>query len=173
MNLWWQTILLFLPAGVANATPVVANHLPLIRKWKTPLDFGRQWHGKRLLGNNKRWRGLVTGAFLAGLTALLLASFVSPSWSLARVFVVGACLGFGALLGDALESCFKRQRGIAAGKPWFPFDQLDYILGGLVVARIFYRISWQQAAIIVAVYFGLHLLVAYLAYKIGWKDTPI
>ena len=36
---------------------------------------------------------------------------------------------FGALLGDIIESFFKRRIGKKRGEDWIPFDQIDFILG--------------------------------------------
>jgi len=38
---------------------------------------------------------------------------------------------FGALMGDIIESFFKRRVGRTRGQDWIPFDQLDFILGVL------------------------------------------
>lgn len=170
---WWVAILFFLPAGIANATPPVANKIPLLKDWRTPLDFGFSAGGKRLLGKNKTWRGLITGSILAGFSALLLSPIVDYGSSWLATFGIGFCLGFGALVGDALESIIKRQRGVPAGHRWFPFDQIDYIIGGLVAASFFIDLTWDVIAIIFVAFFGLHLLFAYIAYLLGFKDKPI
>lgn len=172
MNDVVAAILFFLPAGVANAAPVVANKIPLLNKWETPVDFGKSWRGKRLLGPNKRWRGLATGTVLAGLTALLIAVITREPVTLA-VFLLGAVMGFGALVGDAVESFFKRQHGVAAGKSWFPFDQTDYIIGGLVFVYPFTLLPITSMLLIFVLFFGLHLVFAYIGYMLGLKDKPI
>ncbi len=173
MHDWLMAILFFLPAGVANATPVVANRIPLINKWVTPMDFGLSWRGKRLLGSNKTWRGVVTGTCLAGLTGLLLYPLTNTTETRWEIVGLSLLMGFGALLGDAFESFLKRQRGVPAGHSWFPFDQIDYIIGGLLVILPFSEISLRTAGVIFVTYFALHLIIAYSAYKLGLKDKPI
>jgi len=42
-----------------------------------------------------------------------------------------ASICFGALIGDIVESFFKRRIGKVRGQDWIPFDQLDFILGAL------------------------------------------
>jgi len=49
-----------------------------------------------------------------------------------RVFLFGAIVGFMALVGDAVKSYFKRRRGKEGGAPWFPFDQLDFVVFGVL-----------------------------------------
>jgi CDP-2,3-bis-(O-geranylgeranyl)-sn-glycerol synthase len=173
MNHWLTALLFFLPAGVANATPVLANRIPVLKSWKTPMDLGFSWHGKRLLGNNKTWRGLLTASLIAGLTAILLSPIVDYDRSLVVTFGFGFLMGFGALFGDAVESFIKRQRGIPSGDSWFPFDQIDYIIGGLIFLAPVAKLSAQEITLIFVVYFTLHLLVAYAAFLLGLKDRPI
>jgi CDP-2,3-bis-(O-geranylgeranyl)-sn-glycerol synthase len=173
MNGWIQAFLFFLPAGVANATPVLANRIPGVKNWKMPMDFGKSWHGKRLLGPNKTWRGVFTGSLIGGLTGVLIFAAIDNGRSLAVSFLLSLVMGFGALLGDAVESSIKRRRGHAAGQSWFPFDQIDYIIGGLVAVYFFTSLAWEEVAQIIVLFFGLHLLTAYLAYLVGLKDKPI
>lgn len=173
MNDWLSAFLFFLPAAIANASPVIANKVPLLNKWLTPLDFGKSWRGKRLLGANKSWRGLVTGTVFGGLTALLVGALTSVSDPNLTTFLLGAVIGFGALFGDAIESFFKRQRGIGSGRSWFPFDQIDYIIGGLVFVYPFTRLPLTTMGMIFVMFFGLHLVGAYTGYITGLKDKPI
>jgi CDP-2,3-bis-(O-geranylgeranyl)-sn-glycerol synthase len=173
MNDWWQAFLFFLPAGVANATPVLANRIPLLNRWRTAMDLGWSWRGRRLVGNNKTWRGFVAGTACAGLTAVLIYPLSNFSDRLLETLVIGLVLGAGALLGDAVESFAKRQLGITAGHSWFPFDQLDYIVGGLLLAWPLVHLDWTMVLMVLVLFFGLHLLVAYLAYLLGLKDKPI
>lgn len=154
-------------------SPVLINKVPIINKWNTPLDFGMNFRGKRILGDNKRLRGLVFGIFLGGLTGLVVGVLNQNTVGTLHPFWAGCVLGAGALLGDAIESFFKRQRGVAPGKPWFPFDQIDYIIGGLLAIYVFMQPQIWVMVTIFVVYFGLHLLLAYIGYLLGLKKTPI
>jgi len=166
-------VLFFLPAGIANTAPVFANRIPLWNRWNTPVDFGKSWRDIRITGDNKTWRGIVSGTVLAGISAVVIAWLVPEVIVNDKVFLTGLLLGFGALFGDATESFVKRQRGIKPGNSWFPWDQIDYIVGGLLfVLPIAPLPLWAIITIFIA-YFPLHLLVAYLAYKLGLKSTPI
>lgn len=182
MDTIWFAIWFFLPAGVANATPVFANKIPLLNRWKTPLDFGRSYRGKRIFGANKTWRGLVFGSFIGALTGILIATVYPPSASAvgiapllpkASMALLGGLLGLGALSGDAIESFFKRQKGVAAGKSWFPFDQIDYIIGGLLLSSIVVQLSITEYIVVALTWFVLHVVSAYIGYLLKLKDTPI
>ena len=174
--IWLEAIWLFLPAGIANMAPVLINKVPLINRWNTPMDFGAKWRGVRIFGPHKTWRGLVSGVvFASGFAAAQYATFGSLAASLSEAMILGALLGFGALLGDAVASFFKRQRGIPSGKPWIPFDQTDYIIGGLVLGYPLLAdiLSPAFVLIILVAYTGLHFLVSYIGYQLGLKPRPV
>jgi CDP-2,3-bis-(O-geranylgeranyl)-sn-glycerol synthase len=173
MNDYLAALLFFLPAGIANMSPVIINKVPYLNRWNTPLDFGKSFHGQRIFGDNKRLRGVVLGTLIGGLTGLLVGSLNHNTVGTISPFWAGCILGAGALLGDAVESFAKRQRGVKPGQPWFPFDQIDYIIGGLLAIYIFMQPQLWVMLTIFIVYFGLHLLLAYIGFLLGFKKTPI
>lgn len=171
-----EAFLFFLPGGIANMTPVLTNKIPFLNKWNTPIDFGKSHNGQRILGDNKRWRGLVWGAVVAGISAVLLESILPsrlPFNSVNQALYGGLAMGLGALVGDATESYFKRLKGFKPGQSWFPFDQIDYIIGGLIFVYPFINLTSQTMLVILILYFGLHLLSAYTGYLLKLKDQPI
>lgn len=150
-----EVLWLFLPAILANIAPVLAaygNYLPSLNR---PLDFGLFLSGRRLLGDHKTWRGLLLGVLTGAATGYLqyvslkiglvksILIFPSPA---ATAFIYGACLGLGALLGDAVKSFFKRRLNIASGSAWLPWDQIDLVCGALAAAVWFVRLSLAQVA---------------------------
>lgn len=174
----------FLPAGIANTAPVLANHLTFLKKFDTPLDFGKTWRGKRILGANKTWRGLLFGIIVAILVVWLQQFFYSGSswireisqdvnYSTINPVILGLLFGAGALLGDALESFFKRQLAIKPGESWFPLDQSDYIIGGILASSLVIPLSLQQYVVVFIIWFCLHLLSVYIGYMLGVRDKPI
>ena len=173
MHGWLDAFLYFLPAGFANMAPLFANKIPGLNKWQTPMDFGKSYKGVRIFGQNKSFRGLACGIVLAGLAAYVIYQFSSPAYNVTTYVVGGALMGLGALLGDAVESFFKRRAGIKPGNAWFPFDQLDYIIGGLLVSYPVLTPSASTILRVIALYFGLHLLVSYIGYLLGFKEKPI
>lgn len=166
-------ILFFLPAGLANMTPIFASRMPWLKHWNTPIDFGYKLNGKPLFGLNKTWRGLIFGTLIGALSAVIIGELNQNVIGPAPQYVIGGLLGFGALAGDALESMLKRQLNIAPGSSWFPFDQIDYIIGGLLAVSLVATVPGWVIATIFAVYFVMHLVVSYIAFKLGYKDQPI
>lgn len=182
MNATLFTLLFFLPAGIANITPIIANVIPGLKRWKTPMDFGKSVNGKRLLGDNKTWRGLVTGTLAAGFAALVIYTIYpytldnlqfEASTPQLTVFIIGLIMGFGALLGDAVESFFKRRIGVEAGSSWFPFDQIDFIIGALVATSVVFTLQPQEYIFITSTYLILHVIVSYIGYLLKLKSKPI
>ena len=166
-----QTILFalwfFWPAGSANSAPILANNVPYLKKHNTPLDFGKSFRGKRIFGDHKTWRGLGAGVLngaIIGFVQWILASNISwiadltdkIDYTNPNVIIFGAVLGFGALAGDAIKSFFKRQVGKKSGESWFPFDQTDYIIGGLLVSLPFVTLEFTTYIVIILVYALLH-----------------
>lgn len=173
MNDITEALWLFIPAGVANITPVVANFVPGLRLWKTPIDINKSYRGKRLLGNNKTWRGVVIGVLMAGLTGYV-QHRLYPDLMPAFIQVLFAMsIGFGALYGDAVESFFKRQHNVESGESWFPYDQLDFIIGGLIASVPYGFFGLAGSLAILVCYFGLHLSIVFVFYHLGIRDRPI
>lgn len=172
-NDYLAAVLFFLPAGLANMTPVIVNMVPALTRWNTPMDFGKTWRGKPIFGSNKTWRGLVAGTLVGGISAALIGWLNPNVLGPYNQFIAGLLLGFGALAGDAIESFFKRQYGIAPGKTWFPFDQIDYIIGGLLAVWIVAPLQLWVISTIIFVYFVLHLVTVYVFFKLGIRSQPI
>jgi CDP-2,3-bis-(O-geranylgeranyl)-sn-glycerol synthase len=130
-----QVLWLFVPAYLANMSPVlVQGWLPRLA---TPIDGGRCFRGKRILGDHKTWRGLlagvVVGTVVYELQRLAHAAGFAPSLALLDYaddpLLPGLLMGLGTGVGDAVKSFFKRRVGIAPGASWPVFDQLDFMAG--------------------------------------------
>ncbi len=174
MNQTLFAILFFLPAGLANIAPILAKKIPVIKNWDRPIDMGIKVRGKRLLGKNKTWRGIITGMIAGGLEAMIVYPFLGDQLSSSTEhFIIGAIIGFGALLGDAVESFFKRQKGIKSGSSWLLFDQLDYVFGAIIFSLLFVNLRLVDYLAVIAFYFVGHLVMTYIGYHLKLKDKPI
>ena len=132
-----QALWLILPAYIANASALLVGG-------GTPIDFGKKCKdGRRILGDGKTWRGLLTGAFVGMTGGFGLSVVAKLGASIDFPIVISDFSGFpfmipiifsicfGALMGDIIESFAKRRIGKKRGEDWIPFDQLDFILGAL------------------------------------------
>jgi CDP-2,3-bis-(O-geranylgeranyl)-sn-glycerol synthase len=172
-----------IPAAVANVVPILSAAAPGLRHLNAPIDAGIQFRGRSLLGHHKTWRGLISGviagALVFWLQQILVRHYTSgpaDAGDLGYMYgypYLGALLGFGALAGDAIKSFFKRQRGIDSGKSWLPFDQLDYIIGAVLISLPFVTLTVWQYVWIFVIWFVMHLVMSYVGYLLHLKDSPI
>jgi CDP-2,3-bis-(O-geranylgeranyl)-sn-glycerol synthase len=174
----------FLPAGIANVTPIFVAQIPSLKRYDAPLDFGKEYRGKRIFGSHKTWRGLLAGIIFGTLTLWLQQIAVQHSgwlqeWT-ARVdyatlptLMLGPLFAIGALGGDAVESFFKRQRGIPPGDGWFPFDQTDYIIGSSITSIPFVSLTISQYIVLILLWLAIHVVSSALGYLMGVKERPI
>ena len=173
----------FLAAGLANAAPIFAAKIPYLRTWSFPLDCYATFRGKRIFGSHKTLRGLFSGVLIGTLTVYLqvllyeqvplVRTFVLIDYASINPILLGLLTSVGALAGDALKSFFKRQLGIAPGKSWFPFDQLDYIFGGICFTSFYVRLTLPQYVVLCIVWFLLHPLSTCIGYVLKLKESPI
>jgi CDP-2,3-bis-(O-geranylgeranyl)-sn-glycerol synthase len=173
-----------LPAYLSNVSALVFGG-------GRPIDGGLTLKdGKRLLGNGKTWRGLIIGSLVGigigiiqGLTSIYIVqafeiySPLSMFYYLILPFgiiegaIFGFCLGTGALLGDICGSFIKRRLNIQRGKPAIFLDQLDFVIGALVLGSIVFVIPLNLIIIIIILTFFLHILTNIIAYLLGIKDV--
>jgi CDP-2,3-bis-(O-geranylgeranyl)-sn-glycerol synthase len=143
-----QTIWFFLPAGFANMFASLSKRINFLNY---PIN-------KKLFGSNKTYRG-----FLFGVLAAIIICFIQfllypytktiAITNYSNFILIGFLLGFGALLGDLIESFFKRRIKIKPGKSWPIFDQLDWIIGAIILSSLYIRLSATH--IIIAIIFAI------------------
>jgi|Deesub1362A_J573_1020465.scaffolds.fasta_scaffold09779_3 CDP-2,3-bis-(O-geranylgeranyl)-sn-glycerol synthase len=150
-----QAIYFFLPAYVANT-------LPGIFGGGTPLDFGKIFvDGRRLLGDGVTIRGTLVGVAGGSLVGALQGDLL-----------LGFALSFGALAGDAVSSFLKRRMGFERGAPVPLLDQLNFVVGALVLASLFTEIPRDYVIILFVITPFGHLTVNRLGYHLKIKDVP-
>jgi CDP-2,3-bis-(O-geranylgeranyl)-sn-glycerol synthase len=169
---------------LANIAPIPASKISWLKKYDAPMDFGKTYRGKRIFGAHKTWRGLIVGIIVATLVLWLQqlavehfawAASLSGQVDYAQLptLILGPLFAIGALGGDAVESFFKRRHNIPPGGTWFPWDQLDSVLGTAIVILPYIVLSaWQYAFLIVVMPF-LHVISTRIGYLVGLKDRPI
>jgi len=163
MNILIFSFLFFLPAGIANMTPVFVAKIPLLKDFDYPLDSYQKINGKRIFGDHKTIRGLIFGLILGVITSLIIHQSI----------LLGFILSLGALGGDSIKSFLKRQVNISEGKSWFPFDQIDYIIGGLICSVLIIKLPFSYYVVIFILYFLLHLIITAIGYLLGFKKEII
>ncbi|MEK9165798.1 MAG: CDP-archaeol synthase [Patescibacteria group bacterium] len=175
-----RIIWLILPAGIANITAALSAIV--LPRLNYPIDFYKQTGGKRIFGNNKTWRGLISGTAAGEIIFLLQKNFFDahPFFNDISLFnyqdmhwSIGFLFGFGALFGDLIKSFIKRRLGIASGKSWFVFDQIDWILGLLLIIYPFIKLPISIVIMILCIGFLLHIIIKFFGYLARINKVPL
>jgi len=189
-----QALFFLLPAYVANMCPVIFGNVSWLQGLKKPIDRGRKLGSGpprlgmarrlgsgRLFGQHKTYLGFVVGvpgAFIVSLLQILMyVQIPSLRWlylfeySIPLAAVLGFFMGFGALFGDLFKSFIKRRLGFKDGVSFFPFDQLDFVFGGLLFGALVYVPSWIHILVLLLLTPLLHFLSNLAGYKLGLKKV--
>ena len=172
-----QIVWFFLPAAFANMSPNVFKFIPFLNY---PVDFNIQLQKRPLLGKNKTYRGFFFGTLMAILIILIqkalypyMSNFSLINYNQINIYLLGFLLGFGALLGDSLKSFFKRRLNIKPGKSWIPFDQIDWIIGAILLTSLYISFSFKEILISIILLGLFHPLVNMLSYSLGIQKNKI
>ena len=186
-------VLLLIASGLWVMVPaLVPNPGAVIFGGGTPVDFGKEWKGSRILGDGKTWRGLIGGISFGVLIGCLQIAGESNYGHLLPGFIglgpmptaLGAVvtLAFGSLLGDMGGAFIKRRLGMVRGQKAPVLDQNDSIVGALLLTLLVFP-DWtirtfvqgdawiSLLAVIIAVPL-LHRSVNIIGYKAGLKKEP-
>lgn len=126
-------------------------------------------------GDGKTWNGLIFGTFVGGLVGYaqeIAQSATSMQGFPQMTIVLGLLLGFGALTGDLIKSFFKRRLGFERGKSWFPFDQIDFILGAFLFSIALVPFNWKYLVILLIITPAIHWATNYTGFKLKLKKEP-
>jgi len=173
-SILFNTIWFILPAYVANSIAIDVSAVPFLKKHSTPVDFGRSFRGKRILGDGKTWRGLIA-AIIAGTVVGALQAEYGPGLSdalPAMTPLLGFLLGLGAMVGDMTASFLKRQSGFKRGAMVPLLDQLDYVFMAFFFAWIIVPVDWVMLLVACVITLPLHIFANLFAYAIKIKKVP-
>jgi CDP-2,3-bis-(O-geranylgeranyl)-sn-glycerol synthase len=188
MHLVLTAIYLLLPLAFGGLVHGLSMKYGLAVGLAVPIDGGRTWRGKRLLGDNKTWRGVVVMALGTALgfaiqTALHGLAAVRPyetlDYTTPATWLVGAAIGAAGMLAELPNSFLKRRLGIgpghAASGPWlavfYVVDQIDLLAGLWLILSLAVPFDpglfWATAGV---VFFG-HQLITLIGYALGMRKT--
>ena len=164
-SVWYsiELVWLFFPILAANQM----GHFPY---WKMPVSV-------RYLGGNKT-RGAYVAGPLYAMTAVSVLWVIEPKLSahfgvltLGDAFRVGALIGLGVVLGDQLNSCQKRLRGMPQGTPSI-LDRFDWALGGGIFATLALdNVEASHVLALVDIAAPAHVYFNRNSYLRGWRKT--
>ena len=172
-----EAIWITLPAYAANGlVPLVG-----LSERLHPIDGGRSWKGKRVLGDGKSWEGLILGGVIGMIIGTVeMLAFPFLPWEASPVMLdivpmsplLGLLIGLGAMVGDAVASFFKRRMGLKRGMSAPILDQDDFVVGALAFTSlaVFVEFGWVVLLLILTPVF--HYFASYIGYKAKVKKTP-
>ncbi len=163
-----KALYFFLPAYFANMAPVLFKKIP--------------WAGvpvqERIFGKNKTWRGLVAAPVTAAVIFALQKYLHAKGFQLFSLIdyddfslALGFLMGSGAILGDLLKSYYKRREKIPPGEKWFPWDQLDFVFGGLLFTFFFFVPPIEVVLVLVLASPLLHIVTNHLGYWMRIRES--
>ncbi|MFC6787541.1 CDP-2,3-bis-(O-geranylgeranyl)-sn-glycerol synthase [Halobaculum halobium] len=166
-----------LPAYVPNNAAVLAGG-------GAPIDGGRTWGGRRVLGDGKTWRGTAIGTLAGVALALALNAVAVPVGAAAGIDLpafpplAALALALGAMLGDIGASFIKRRSGRERGAAFPGLDQLDFVVGALALALVLApgwvlsTFTLERLVVVLVATPLLHVATNVIAYLIGVKNEP-
>jgi len=181
-----MTALVGLVAGAlwAMLPAYVPNNAAVLAGGGAPIDGGRTWDGRRVLGDGKTWRGTAVGTLVGVALAFALNAVTGSAGAAVGVdlptFPPLAALGLalGAMLGDIGASFLKRRSGRERGASFPGLDQLDFVVGALGLALVLSP-AWtletftlERLAVVLVATPLLHVVTNVIAYLIGAKNEP-
>lgn len=171
------SVWLMLPAYLPNNVAVLVGG-------GRPIDGGHEWAGRRILGDGKTWRGTLVGTVVGILAATVLNAANHDISSLLGVtfpmfpLLVFVSLPLGAMLGDIAASFIKRRTGRERGASFPVVDQLDFVIGALVltflVSPVWFLSTFSIAVLVVIIVITpvLHRATNIIGYLLGVKQEP-
>ena len=112
-----------------------------------PLDLRSEIGGRRLVGDSRGLWGLPA--------ALLLGALCAVAQSRGADALI---LSLGADFGCVVNSFIKRRLGIPRGRPFRPWDHIDFVLGASMFYHWQYGLSWSLFTAGVLVWGAIHCL---------------
>ncbi len=181
----YLTMLSVILGGILNMLFVKTN---FYKKYKYPIDCNRKFRdGKRIFGDNKTWIGIVSMIVCCILSQVFIG-FICNAFNINnhnqiyRFYenkvgvnvLTGFLFGFMYMLFELPNSFIKRRLGIECGKTntniigklFFVIDQIDSLIGVMLILVIFAKISWKQYFAYIFIGGFTHIMVNLFLYKI-------
>ena len=187
MSMILSLYLTLMPVILARIANMIFCKSSLLDSFNQPIDAGRLLgDGRRLFGANKTWKGfwgmvvwgllaqLVWSYFLARQPDLEILHLIYAHYpnKLATNFPLGILLGLAYVVFELPNSYLKRRLDISPGKtakdawkyPFILLDQIDSLLGILLVLHLYISLDWTQVIGLLLVGTLTHLGVNRLLY---------
>lgn len=165
------------PMGAANIAPFLVRRV--FPRLAVPIDVFVKRPG--LFGPHKTLRGILI-APIAGTTVFACQKYLGNDSAIASLgffpyatetLWFGFFAGFGAIIGDLLRAAVKRRLGIRPGGRFVPFDQMDYLFGGMFFTLGFYQPTWQVVLGTLCTGIFLHILINLVGHQLRLREESL
>jgi hypothetical protein len=170
------------PLMLAAALHIVVLRFRLFEPLRWPLDFGATVRGRRLLGDNKTWRGALvmivgSSAGMALQQRLRVPALELFDYGAIEAWLWGALLGTGFAAAELPNSFLKRQCDVAPGgqatgpRYWLftALDQVDSVIGGLLALALVWTPPWWLVVTALIVGSITHVAFNLVFVRVGLK----
>ncbi|MHA1821772.1 MAG: CDP-archaeol synthase [Promethearchaeota archaeon] len=188
-----------IPAFLSDAFMPIAASIP-IKKY--PMDGGRIYKGKRILGPGKTWNGFIGGIILGFITSYILSLlypwlyditvknmadgtdllvyiktedilfFVDTRTDPLKFHLRTILLCIGGPIGDAIGSFIKRRLNRPRGSQVFILDQIDFLIVAILMAYPVFPLKWVYIVFLILFTPLLTVFANIIGYYIGAKEVP-
>ena len=166
MKLLWPTFQDWLSAFYIILPTYCTNGAPVLFGGGRPVDLGREFvDGERILGDHKTFRGFISGLLVGAIVGAACSYLFSQN--LLRVALPAS---LGALLGDMGGAFVKRRLKIPPGGSLPVVDQLDFVVGAVLLVSLFSPLSFSVVLILLLVTPPIHFLTNVGAYLLDLKE---
>ena len=171
-------VYLMLPAYFANMAPVIFNRT--LNFLNYPIDFGVKIKGRPLFGQTKTFRGFIVGILSAMLIVCLQSQIDQYSFfnkiglvdfNEINILVFGFLFGLSALMGDLIESFFKRRLGKRSSESWKVWDQLDFVFASLLFVWFYAKLEFIDVLMILFLSFIFTIIANHIGYMLGIRKV--
>ena len=168
-----------IPGMAANMAPVLVKDI--LKSLAIPVDMGKKIGKKRIFGDNKTIRGVISG-ILFSLIFIYIQSLLYryPAFNAlsffdysSKWFPAGLLFGSGVMVGDLTNSFIKRRVGLRPGRSFIPFDQINAAIGGLIFISPIYLPHPLTFITVIILSFCLHIGFNLLGYYLRLKKTKL
>ena len=166
IELIYKSLIYILPAYIANASPTILGG-------GTPIDLGKKFiDGRRIFGDHKTIRGLISGIVIGTLTGPLLY-LLGAETDLFNSFFRALLLSIGTHIGDLTGSFIKRRINLKPGESAPILDQLGFLIFALILSTPVYPIDIPMVITLIMITLILHPITNLIAYKAKIQETPL
>ncbi|MBS3051462.1 MAG: CDP-2,3-bis-(O-geranylgeranyl)-sn-glycerol synthase [Candidatus Aenigmarchaeota archaeon] len=158
------------------ASAYASNGFPPLMRGRMPIDGGKKFRGRRLLGDGKTWEGLIGGIVFGvfiGSLQIFGQDYLPPELLLPKMtFPMVFLLTLGTMAGDIGGSFVKRRMRMKRGDRALFLDQLGFLLAAFLFVWPIYKPQLDIMIVLVLLTPIIHWLSNVLGYWIHVKRNP-